>query len=352
MSRGNDAPACFDKASPSQSGRSHGSALLSYLAQRLIRAVLLLIGASLLCFLFTEMAPGSFFDEMRVNPQISPETIANLRAQYGLDQPLFVRYGRWMKSAVHADLGFSIAYNTPVAPLLWSRAKNTFLLTITATILTWIISIPIAVLAAGRQNRVFDRVVAACTSLFVAVPEVIVALGMLAIVVRWRLAPVGGMVSTGFDELSAWGKVRDIGLHLMLPVLILVLCETAIIVRHIRTSVIEVLAAPHVHAARGLGIRWLRILFRFVLPVAANPAISLFGFSLAGLISGSLLVEVICGWPGLGPLVLEATLSRDLYVVIGGIMLSAVFMVGGNLIADAMLFVFDPRIRKGAIDAA
>ena len=102
---------------------------MNYLGRRLVRSVLLLIGVSALCFLFTEMAPGSFFDEMRLNPQISPETIAALRSHYGLDQPLLVRYGRWMKSALHADLGYSIAYNTPVAPLLWSRAKNTLLLT-------------------------------------------------------------------------------------------------------------------------------------------------------------------------------------------------------------------------------
>ncbi|MFZ0477690.1 MAG: ABC transporter permease, partial [Terriglobales bacterium] len=108
----------------------------------------------------------------------------------------------------------------------------------------------------------------------------------------------------------------------------------------------------YVRAARGLGIRRTRLLFRHVLPASANPAISLFGFSLAGLISGSLLVEVICGWPGLGPLVLEATLSRDFYVVIGGIMLSALFMVAGNLIADLMLIAFDPRIRTGAADAS
>ena len=108
---------------------------MSYLLRRLIRAIFLLVGVSALCFVFTDMAPGSFFDEMRVNPQISPDTIAGLRAQYGLDQPMVVRYGRWVKSAVRADLGYSIAYNTPVAPLLWSRAKNTLLLTITAMIL-------------------------------------------------------------------------------------------------------------------------------------------------------------------------------------------------------------------------
>src|SRR5258707_4154326 len=124
---------------------------MNYIGRRLVRAVLLLIGVSALCFLFTEMAPGSFFDEIRLNPQLSPEPIAALRSHYGLDQPLLVRYARWMKSALHADLGYSIAYNTPVAPLLWSRAKNTLLLTTTALLATWMISVPLGVWSASRR---------------------------------------------------------------------------------------------------------------------------------------------------------------------------------------------------------
>jgi peptide/nickel transport system permease protein len=115
--------------------------------------------------------------------------------------------------------------------------------------------------------------------------------------------------------------------------------------------VLEVLDTPYVHVATGLGIGRVRLLFRHVLPVAANPAISLFGFFLASLLGGSLLVEVITGWPGLGPLLLEATLSRDLYVVIAAVMLSAVFMVAGNFISDLLLVAFDPRIRIGEPDA-
>jgi len=324
---------------------------VKYLTLRLARSVLLLVGVSALCFLFTEMAPGSFFDEMRVNPQISPETIAGLRAQYGLDQPLAVRYSRWMKSALHADLGYSIAYNMPVTPLLWSRAKNTLLLTITAMILTWLISIPLGMWAAARRGHLLDRAVTVLSSLLVAVPEVVIALGLLALAARWRLTPVGGMASSNFEELSGWRKFSDVFSHLALPVVILVLCESAVIVRHVRASVLDVLSSTYVEAARGLGLSPTRILFRHVLPVAANPAISLFGFSLAGLLSGSLLVEVICGWPGLGPLVLDATLSRDLYLVIGGIMFSALFMLAGNFIADVLLMASDPRIRTGAADA-
>ena len=324
---------------------------MSYLGRRLIRAAFLLVGVSILCFLFTEMAPGSFFDEMRLNPQISPETISSLGSRYGLDQPLVVRYGRWLRSALHADFGYSIAYNAPVAPLLWSRAKNTLLLATTGMLLTWLISIPLGVWAAALSGRMLDKSVRVASSLLVSIPEVVIAVALLAIVVRWRVLPVGGMTSMDNEGLSQWARLQEIASRMLLPTIILTLGESAIIVRHLRASVLEVLDTPFVQAARGLGIGRTRLLFRHVLPVAASPAISLLGLSLAGLLSGSLLVEVICGWPGLGPLILDATLSRDFYLVIGGIMLSALFMVGGNLVADIMLLAFDPRIRTGALDA-
>jgi peptide/nickel transport system permease protein len=297
------------------------------------------------------MAPGSFFDEMRLNPQISPETIAALHSRYGLDQPIAVRYERWIKAALHGDLGYSIAYNTPVAPLLWGRAKNTLLLSSTALLLTWIISIPLGVWTAEKRNGPLDSLVTVASSFLISIPELVIAVALLAVAVRWHFFRVGGMTSPDFEDLSVWAQLRDVLLHLALPTLILVICETAVIVRHVRASVLEALQAPYVQAARGYGAGRSRLLFRHVLPVAASPAISLFGFSLAGLISGSLVVEVVCGWPGLGPLILEATLARDLYLVIGGIMLSAFFMVGGNFVADLLLFVSDPRIRTEAADA-
>jgi peptide/nickel transport system permease protein len=324
---------------------------MKYLGRRLLRAALLLVGVSALCFLFTEMAPGSFFDEMRLNPQISPQTVSALRTQYGLDQPLPVRYARWMKSLVRGDLGYSIAYDTPVAPLLWARAKNTLLLTGTALLLTWILAVPIGVLTAASRGRLLDKAVAVGSSLLISIPEIVIAIALLAVAVRTRFVPVGGMRSLGFQELSTWGQFQDVAQRMLLPTIVLVLASIAVVERHVRSSVLEVLQAPYVQAARGLGISRTRLLFRHVLPVAANPAISLFGFSVAGLLSGSLLVEVVTGWPGLGPLILDATLSRDLYLVIGGVMLSAVFMVAGNFIADLLLLGSDPRIRTGESDA-
>ena len=324
---------------------------MKYLFRRLLRAALLLLGVSALCFLFTEMAPGSFFDEMRLNPQISPETVAALRARYGLDQPLPLRYARWMAAVVRGDVGYSIAYNTPVAPLLWARAKNTLLLTGTTTFLIWLIAVPLGVLTAASRGTWLDKIVAVGSSILISIPEIVIAIALLALAVRTRIVPVGGMRSLDFQELSTWGQFQDVMQRMVLPTSVLVLASVAVVERHVRASVLEILDVPYIQAARGLGISRARLLFRHVLPVAANPAISLFGFSLAGLLSGSLLVEAVTGWPGLGPLILEATLSRDLYLVIGGVMLSAVFMVAGNFIADLLLLASDPRIRAGDSDA-
>jgi peptide/nickel transport system permease protein len=318
---------------------------MKYLERRIIHGILLLLGVSVLCFLFSDLAPGSFFDEMKLNPQISAETVAALRAQYGLDRSLPVRYGRWVKSVARGDWGYSFAYNAPVRSLLVVRARNTLLLTASATLLAWMIAIPLGVWIASRNGEWEDRLTMAGTSFFLAVPELVVALGLLYWVVRTHALPAGGMTSVNFDELGSWAKLADLALHLMVPVTILVLASLPILLRHIRTSMVEVLQSPFIQAARGHGIGRARVLFHYALPAAANPLISLFGLSVAGLLSGSLLVEVIMGWPGLGPLLLEASVSRDIYVVVGAVMASTLFMITGSFLADVMLVVVDPRVR-------
>jgi peptide/nickel transport system permease protein len=153
------------------------------------------------------------------------------------------------------------------------------------------------------------------------------------------------MVSLGFPDLSAWEKLKDVVSHLAIPVAVLTLGGLPILVRHVRTAMIEVLESPFICAARAHGIPTGRLLFRHALPAALNPLLSLLGFFIAGLLSASLLLEVIVSWPGLGPLLLEAILARDLYVVIGAILLSTVFLVAGTMISDLLLFAADPRIR-------
>lgn len=316
-----------------------------YLGRRLLNAILLLLGISFFSFALLQVAPGDFFDEMRMNPRISAATVEGLREQYGLDRPLLVRYERWLGSIFRGDLGFSLAYNSPVGPLLETRARNTLVLTATATVLAWALAIPIGIWGAASRGKWSSRISGLATSTLLTVPDLLLFLCLLLVAVRTGWFPTGGMVSVGLENADLWHKAKDLAIHLFLPSLGLALVTLPTLVRHIRSAVIEALNSPFVRAARGHGIPRKRVLFRYALPVAANPLTSLFGFSVATMLSASLLVEVILSWPGLGPLLLEATLTKDIYVVVGIVMLSAAFLTAGNLLADVLLFASDPRIR-------
>src|SRR6266566_878757 len=285
--------------------------MMRYLFRRLGHALLLLAGVSVLTFLFTALAPGTYFDEMRMNPQIAPETIAALRAQYGLDKPLPLRYASWLSSLLHGEMGFSFAYNSPVAPLLLLRARNTLLLTITSTLLAWVVALPLGIWSAESMGRLPDRLLSWGTAMLLVIPDLALALGLLVFAVRSGWFPTGGMASVDFEALSPFNKLRDLALHTILPVSALVLSTLPLLVRHVRAALVDVLNAPFLLAAWGHGIPKRTLLYRYALPAAANPLISLFGFSIGVLLSGSLLIEVVMSWPGLGPLLLEAILARD-----------------------------------------
>jgi len=318
---------------------------MRYLFRRLLHAFLLVIGVSILAFLFTTLAPGNYFDEMRLNPQIAPETLVALRAQYQLDRPLPIRYSSWLISVLHGQMGFSFAYNAPVAPLLLVRATNTLLLTITATFLAWAIALPLGVWSAERLGRLPDRAISGSTAALLVLPDLALALGLLVLAVKTRWFPTGGMASVDFESLSPLNKIHDLVWHMVLPVAALVLSALPLLVRHVRAAVAEVLHAPFLLAAEGHGIPRFTLLYRYALPAAANPLVSLFGFSIGALLSGSLLIEVVMSWPGLGPFLLEAILARDIYVVIGGVLFSTIFLAAGNFLADILLYWLDPRIR-------
>lgn len=319
---------------------------MTFLLRRLLHSLLLLVGVSILSFCFLQLAPGSFFDEMRLSPQISRETITKLNEQYGIDHSLPVRYSSWLKSVAKGDWGVSFAYNSPVAPLVLTRSRNTLLLTVTATIFAWMIALPLGVLTAAESRRRpwLDHSVSLATTLLLAIPDLLLALLILWIALHTHWLRAGGMLSPAAD-----GQIRnhlgDLTRHLIAPLVVLVLGSLPVLVRHTRAAMLEALDSPYIRAAQTHGISRVRILFRHALPAAAVPLVSLFGLSLGMLLSGSLLIEVVMSWPGLGPLLLEAILARDFYVVIGAVMFSAMFLLGGTFLADLILFVVDPRIR-------
>ena len=318
---------------------------MRYLARRLAHSMLLLLGVSLFSFAILQLAPGDFFTPIRLNPQISAHTVATMRSQYGLDQSFPIRYERWLRSVFTGDLGVSFAYGTPVAPLLLVRARNTLLLTATSLLLAWLLAIPLGIWSAARRGQWSDRAGGIVTSSLLTIPDLVLFLALLLVAVRTGWFPTGGMTSAGFDDLTIGGKLKDLAAHLFLPALGLVLATLPPLVRHVRSAMIEVLDAPFVRAARAHGIPERRVLLRYALPVAANPLITLFGYSIAAMLSASLLVEMVLSWPGAGPLLVDAILAKDVYVVVGAVMLSSVFLIAGNLVADVVLVATDPRIR-------
>ena len=320
--------------------------MITAFVTRLAQSVFLIFGVSVLTFLMMDLAPGKYLEEMKLNPQISPRTLAALRAEYGLDRPLPVRYGLWLGSAARGEFGFSFAYNCPVWPLLTERAANTLVLTITAALVSWAMAIPIGMIAAARAGRWQDQVTAVSTTLLLGTPDVLIGLGLLAFALHTRWFPAGGMRTLASSEMGLASRAGDLARHLLLPVAALSVGMLPMLVRHVRSATLDVLNSPFIAAARGHGLSPGRILYRHVLPASANPLISLFGISFGTLLSGSLLIEVIMSWPGVGPMLLEAVLERDLYIVVAAIMFSTLFLVTGNLMADALLYMVDPRIRN------
>jgi len=316
------------------------------LARRALHGLFVLFGVSVLSFVLVELAPGDFFAEMRLDPRISEATVRTLRARHGLDRPLPERYARWAASLARGELGYSFAYGSPVAPLLWPRVRNTLLLTGTATTLAWALAIPIGVWWAAARGAFARRGLAVLMAVLLALPDILLALALLLLAVRTGWFPAGGMTSVGHEQMSTAARLRDVMAHLVLPAAALVLCVLPGLTRHVRASVGSALDAPFVQAARGHGIPEWRVLFRHALPAAANPLISLFGLSLATLLSMSLLVEIVMSWPGLGPLLLEAILARDFHLVLGLVLASTVLLLAGNILADVLLLAADPRIRR------
>lgn len=318
---------------------------MRYLTRRLIHAILLLLAVSFLSFALLQMAPGDYFDSLRLNPQVSSQTVQTIRAQYGLDRPFAVRYVLWLRSALRGEFGYSLASNSAVGPLLGVRTRNTLLLSGTATLLAWLLALPIGIWSAANRRGWVDRMAELATSTLLTIPDLLLFLGLLLLAVRTGWFPTGGMASSASDGTDFWSACKDVAFHLALPALGLALAMLPVLLRHVRTAMIEVLDAPFIRAARGHGIPRRRLLFRYALPAASNPLISLLGFSVATMLSTSLIAEIVLSWPGLGALMVESIFARDVYVVVAIVMLSSVFLVAGNLLADLLLFVSDPRIR-------
>ncbi len=322
--------------------------MVGFLLYRLLQAFITLLGVTFLSFLIIKLAPGDYLDQLRLNPQISPETIEALKRQYGLDQNILLQYIKWLTSALRFDLGYSFQYHAPVSQLIGERIWNTLLLTATSTVLSWLIAVPLGLLAGLKEGTWIDRLIRAYSYVFMSFPSFFLAFIILVLVSKTGYLPVGGPFSPDFHKLSLWGKIVDVLSHLFVPVLTLTLVSSAGLIRLMRSSVIEIKNSPMVVMLRAKGVSdW--VIIKHILRNAMNPFTTLIGYEIAGLLSGAALIEIIVGWPGLGTLMLDAVLSQDLFLVMGGLYIGTIMLLIGNLIADILLAIVDPRVREREI---
>jgi peptide/nickel transport system permease protein len=319
-----------------------------YLFFRLLHMIPLLIGISFIAFGVLHLAPGDFFTQFDQNPSISQETLDRMRAEFGFNRPWYVQYLLWLNNAAHLNFGYSLENHVPVTQLLWERMGNTLLLSLCSLVLAWGLAIPLGILAGVRRNTLLDRIISLGAFAGVSIPGFFLALLLLLLAQRTGWFPIGGMHSINADSMPPWGRFVDLLHHLVLPVLVVTTAGFAGILRQMRGSLLDVLRENYILAARARGLAERKVIFKHAARNAINPLVTVFGFSLAGLLSGSALVERVMQWPGLGQLILGAVLSKDLYLVMGAFVMAAVLLLLGNLIGDLLLYAIDPRIKVQA----
>lgn len=317
-----------------------------YIYKRLGQALLTLLIASALCFFICQLAPGDFLDTLKENPKISAAFIEEKRRQLGLDRSWPEQYGRWLWSILtRGDFGPSMVYNRPVTEMLWERIPATLLIAISSLIFTWAVGIPLGIMSAVSRNIWVERSLRVISYIGQGFPSFIT--GLLLLIVAQKLSPllpVGDMTSIYHGDLNAIGKVLDILWHMILPTIALSITGFAGLQRIMRGELLDVLRQDYIQTARAKGLPESRVIYVHALRNAVNPLITLLGFEFASLLSGAFITEFFFNWPGLGRLILQAVQAQDLYLTMASLMMGAVMLILGNLIADLLLKAVDPRI--------
>ena len=317
-----------------------------YITKRILQVIPLLIIVSIISFFIIRLSPVDPLAELRLNPSISQETLDKEVKRLNLDKPIYVQYISWAKSFIKWDLGYT-STGEKVSVKLKERIPNTLLLTVVVIFMTWAAGIPLGILAAVKKETAFDRFLTVISSIGMAIPSFFFAILMLIFAVKTGWFPVGGLTSYNFNELGFWGKFTDIARHLILPSIVLFTISLSGLQRQMRANMLEVLDSDYVKFARAKGLSEWRVLFKHALRNAINPMITLLGFEFAGLLSGAALTEYVFQYPGLGRLILEAVMKSDINLVMASLMMGTIMLILGHLIADILLMITDPRLRKG-----
>jgi peptide/nickel transport system permease protein len=315
---------------------------LTSILARLGNALIVMAVVALLTFLLIDVTPGSYLEDLSTNPQISAETIERMRVQFGLDQPFYRKFLRWGGSVVRGDFGYSFVYQRPIRSLIAERLSNTVLLNVIALTAAWTLGLMLGLAAAASRGSPVDWVISAFTTILLASPGVVLAVLLLVGAAHYGF-PIGGL-SAADERAGASQRVFDLLRHLVVPATAVALVWLPAIVRHTRVALLAALDAPYVLGARSRGIGRCRLLLVHALREALAPVSTLFGLSLSAVLSASLVVEVVMAWPGIGQLAYDAVFKRDIFLVVDLAQLSAIVLLVGNTIADAVLRRLDPRV--------
>ena len=322
-----------------------------YVLRRLLGAIPLLLGVATLIFFVMALAPGdptaSYF-----NPNIPAEVLNQIRHNFGLDQPIYIRYLKWLGSFLTGNFGYSFAQSRPVSAIILEAMPNTLILCGISLVLVFIVGVLTGVWQAVRQNSFVDGAISVISLFFYSMPPFWLALMLMLIfslqahIWNWPIAlPSTGITDVNYEFFTTPQKIHDHIVHLILPVATLTLALAAGVSRYTRAQMLEVIRQDYIRTARAKGVPERRVIMRHALRNSLIPVITLFGLYLPLLFSGTVFVEVIYAWPGMGRVIVDAIFQRDYPVVMATSFIFAVMVVLGSLLADVLYALVDPRIR-------
>lgn len=326
--------------------------MLQYIVKRILLAIPTLVVISVVAYFVIELPPGDYLSTyvMRLVEQgdiMDQEEIDQLRERYGLDQPVYVRYLKWITGIIlRGDFGQSFDWHTSVKSLIWSRLALTMVLSGCTILFTWSLAIPIGVLSATKQYSIIDYLATFFGFLGLGVPNFLLALVLMWIAFAYFGQSVGGLFSEGYAEAPwSWAKVADMLKHLWIPVAVLGTAGTAGLIRTMRANLLDELNRPYVETARSKGLSERKLLWKYPVRLALNPFVSSIGWALPQLISGSTITAVVLSLPTTGPLLLRALQAQDMYLAGSFLLMLSVMTIMGTMLSDILLAALDPRIR-------
>ncbi len=309
------------------------------------RAVLLFV-VSVIAFAVVHLAPGEPSQVDPMNPRMKPQDIARIRAAFHLDEPLYAQYGYWLRDLARGELR-SFQTGEPVLERIWERFLNSLPLFLVEIVIIWTIAFPIGISAALARGSGWDRATTLLAYALISLPSYVIAYLVILWVVNSFELPVIGMRTFGLDEVAALRRAMDRIWHLAIPALMAALGGIAVLSRYVRSQMLEVVSQDYVRTARAKGLPEDRVIYRHALRNALLPFVTLFGFLIPGLIGGSVIIEQIFAWPGLGRLGYDAILARDFPLILTINFFAAALTLAGTFLSDVLYALVDPRIRLG-----